>query len=72
MKQKTTPPILLDIMRNGWFLCQLKYTKRGWPEVIDGKTVEVHDLDDIKRFVETQRPSLRNTDYNITFAKQRV
>ena len=27
----------IDVMENGRFLCQLHYTRRGFPVVIDGK-----------------------------------
>ena len=65
-------PILLDIIKNGRFYKQLKYTKRGFPQIIDGKIVETHDASDIKKFVEESLPSLVGKDYNIKFAKQRV
>ena len=65
-------PILLDIIKNGRFYKQLKYTKRGFPQIIDGKIVETHDARDIKKFVEESLPSLVGKDYNIKFAKQRV
>ena len=65
-------PILLDIIKNGRFYKQLKYTKRGFPQIIDGKIVETHDARDIKKFVEESLPSLVGKNYNIKFAKQRV
>ena len=70
----STPPIgiLLDITENGKFLCQLRYTKRGFPEMIDGRLTEVHDIADIQKFVFQQRPFLRHLKIRIEFAKQRV
>lgn len=65
-------PLLLDIMVGSKFLCQLKYTKRGFPEFIDGKFIEVHNLDDIKSFIETQRPSLKDKNYRIEFSNQKI
>ena len=65
-------PIILDIIKDGRFYKQLKYTKRGFPQMLDGKIVEAHDADDIKRFVEESLPSLVGKNYNIKFAKQRV
>jgi hypothetical protein len=65
-------PILLDIIKNGRFYKQLKYTKRGFPILIDGKVIETYNSEDIKKFVEESLPSLVGKDYNIEFAKQRV
>lgn len=65
-------PILLDITKNGRFYKQLKYTKRGFPQILDGKIVEAHDAHDIEKFVEESLPSLKGKDYNISFAKQKV
>ena len=65
-------PILLDIIKNGRFYKQLKYTKRGFPMLIDGKVIETYNSDDIKKFVEESLPSLVGKNYNIKFAKQRV
>ena len=65
-------PILLDIIKNGRFYKQLKYTKRGFPMLIDGKVIETYNSEDIKKFVEESLPSLVGKDYNIKFAKQRV
>lgn len=65
-------PILLDIIKNGRFYKQLKYTKRGFPKLIDGKVIETYNSEDIKKFVEESLPSLVGKDYNIEFAKQRV
>ena len=65
-------PIILDIIKEGRFYKQLKYTKRGFPQIVDGKIVETHDVRDIKKFVEESLPSLVGKDYNIKFAKQKV
>jgi hypothetical protein len=65
-------PILLDIIKNGRFYKQLKYTKRGFPMLIDGKVIETYNSEDIKKFVEESLPSLVGKDYNIKFAEQRV
>lgn len=74
-KRQITPPrraLLLDIMLGQRFVCQLRYTKRGMPEMINGQMVEVHQSDDLQAFVEQQRPSLKGKNYNIEFATQRV
>ena len=65
-------PVILDIIKEGRFYKQLKYTKRGFPQMLNGKIVETHDADDIRKFVEESLTSLVGKDYNIEFAKQRV
>lgn len=60
-------PVLLDIMCEGRFLCQLRYNKRGFPQMIDGKFVEVHDQKDIEDFIYFQRPSLKGKNIRIEF-----
>ena len=65
-------PIILDIIKEGRFYKQLKYTKRGFPQMLNGKIVEVHNADDIRKFVEESLLSLVGKNYNIKFAKQRV
>ena len=67
-----TKKILLDVMLNGRFVCQLKYDKRGLPDMVDGKIIEVHNQQEIKDFVFQQRPSLIGKDIVIEFASQRV
>jgi hypothetical protein len=61
--------MLLDIMLNGKFVCQLNYKKKGYYVKMDGKLTEVHSDIDIVNFVERMRPSLRGKKYNICFAK---
>ena len=64
--------ILLDIMLSGRFVCQLRYDKRGFPEMIDGHIEEVYRLEDLEKFVLDKRPSLRGKDIKIEFAKNKV
>lgn len=64
--------ILLDIMHDGRFVCQLRYTKRGFPKIIGGEVREVYESKDIEAFVEQQRPSLKGKDYQIVFTKNKV
>ena len=65
-------PILLDIMLNGRFVCQLRYTRRGFPMVVGGVVTESYDNSDFRKFVEQQRPSLRNKDFKIELAEQKI
>lgn len=77
MGSSITPPsgrkgFFIDVIENGRFLCQLHYTRRGLPVVVDGRTVESHDLRDIEEFVYENRPSLRNRNIHIAFSNNRV
>jgi len=65
-------PILLDIMQGDTFIMQMRYNKRGYPEMIDGKLQEVHKLEDITEFVYSKRPSLRGKGIKIKFSNQQV
>ena len=65
-------PVILDIIKEGRFYKQLKYTKRGFPMLINDKVIETYNSEDIRKFVEGSLPSLVGKDYNIEFAKQRV
>ena len=64
--------ILLDIMLNGRFICQLKYEGMPFPELINGKVVPVYDSEDMERFVFEKRPSLRGKDIRIEFSNQKA
>lgn len=65
--------ILIDVMQDGRFLFQLRYSKRGFPKLVNGEIVETHNFRDIENFVYEQRPSLRGKkNVLITFSNQRV
>ena len=64
--------ILIDVMVCGRFFCQLRYKGTPFPEIINGKVVPVYNADDIKKFIEKERPSLIGKKYNIQFASQQV
>ena len=63
--------MLIDVMKEDYFVCQLKYEKRGFPKIVDGNIIETFDAKDIQKFVESQRPSLKGTNYRIAFSEQR-
>lgn len=65
-------PILLDIMQDGRFLCQMKYPHRGFPQMLDGELVETYNYNDFEKFVFEKRPSLRNKHITILPSTQRV
>lgn len=72
MEQKQ-PPIFIDVMgADGYFICQVKYDRKGWPELIDGNVEEVYDSEEIKAFVYKKRPSLRNKNIKLALSKNRV
>lgn len=64
--------LLLDIMLDGRFKCQLKYEIASFPLVLDGEVVESYDISDLQEFVERERPSLKGKDFKIEFATQKV
>ena len=65
-------PLLLDVMLDGRFLCQLRYAKRGFPMLLDGEVVENHRLEDLESFVYEKRPSLRGKNIKIALSNQSV
>ena len=69
MKKK---PILLDVMQGDRFICQMEYTKRGTPTIVDDKIREVYDMGDIEKFVYESRPSLRGRGVRIAISNSRV
>lgn len=64
--------MLLDIMLDGVYKGQLKYDKRGFPQLINGKVTEVYDYEDLEKFVAEQRPSLKGKPFVVVPTKQRV
>lgn len=64
--------MLLDIMLNGKFICQLNYKKKGYYTKANGKLVEVHSDSEIARFVESVRPSLKGKNYNVCFTNNKT
>ena len=64
--------MLLDIMLNGRFVCQLNYKKKGYYTKTNGKLVEVHSDNEITHFVETMRPSLKGKNYNVCFTNNKT
>jgi hypothetical protein len=64
--------VLIDIMENGRFICQLKYDGMPFPEMIDGEIIPVYDSEDMERFVYEKRPSLRGKDIRIEFSNQKA
>jgi len=63
--------VLLDIMKDDRFVCQLKYGG-GRKQNIDGKIIKVYDVEKLKEFVEECRPSLIGSDYRICFSDNAV
>ena len=68
----TTKPLFLDIMLNGKYICQMKYTGRPTVEFVSGELMPVYDFDDLYRFVDSQRPSLKGKKYSICPTNQRI
>ena len=74
MKTKMLPPptVLLDIVLNGRFLCQLPYRWVGLLEIIDGNPLYVCTEAEVRSFVESKRPSIIGKDFKIELSNQRV
>jgi len=64
--------VLIDVMVDNRFNCQLRYDGAPVPQMINGEVVSTYDADDIKRFVYDKRPSLIGKDVQICFATQQV
>lgn len=71
MMEKTTS-LLLDVMLDDRFYRQLKYSQKGVPIKIDGKTVMKYDLNDIKSFVEDRLPSIKGKNWRVVPSGQRI
>lgn len=68
-----TKPVYLDIMSaDGNFIQQMRYDKRGFPTMLDGKITETYHYKDLEEFVFSKRPSLRNQKIKIIPSEQRV
>lgn len=65
-------PLYIDIMQDGRFLCQLRYPKRGFPVMQEGRIVEEYNFADIEAFVYEKRPSLRDKNIKILLSNQRA
>ena len=50
--------LIFDVMLNGRFVCTLKYKFCPLFPI---------ELDDLKKFIESKRPSLRGKNYRIAF-----
>lgn len=64
--------LLIDVMIGERFICQLRYLGNPFPSVVGGVILPTYDGDDIKRFVEEKRPSLKGKGYRIEFSNQSV
>lgn len=68
-------PILLDVMLDGRFVCQLRYhSDRRFYHLCCQKVVSssLYDSDSLRYFVESRRPSLAGKRYSIRFSNQIV
>ncbi len=73
MKLPEFHPLLIDITLHDRFIHQVRYTKRGWPMKLEGGGImEVHNMEDIRAFIESLYPSLKGKDYHIDFTNQKV
>lgn len=64
--------VLIDIMREGRFICQLSYNQRGYYTKVNGQLLEIHSEKAVKNFVEKRLSSLRGSNYNVCFTNQKI
>ena len=64
--------LLLDVIVDDRFYRQLRYPKRGFPTIIDGKAIETYKVSDFKAFAEEQLPSLKGKNWSIIPSVQRI
>lgn len=72
MSKPAYPPLILDIMLDGRFICQLRYKGYPFPKIIDGKVTLCYEDSDLMRFVFEQRPSLIGKKVCIIPSNQKV
>ena len=63
--------VLLDVMLDNRYVCQLNYDRHGYPELIDGEIIEVFKEDEIRSFIEEKRPSLKGKDFKVSFTNDK-
>ena len=71
MKRKKKP-LLLDVMLNDSFVCQLEYDRKGILEITDKKVKEYYDYNVLEEFVLEKRPTLKNKPFIVLQSKQKV
>ena len=69
---KKTKSILLDVMVDNRCVCQLEYN-RFYPIMLDdGTPMDCVSAEDIQKFIEEKRPSLKYQKYHVEFSNQKV
>ncbi len=69
---KTKNNMFIDVMLKGRFACQLRYSGRPFPLLLNGKVQAAYDFTDIRQFVEEKRPSIKDKDFRIAISNQQV
>ena len=59
-------------MLDGRFYTQVRYNKHGWPELIDGKVIEVHKDSDMEKYVLKKLPFIKNKNYRLRVSDNKV
>lgn len=67
---KAKKSILIDVMLEGRFICQLSYFGHPFPLMHNGKVYAAYDLNNIRQYVEEKRPSLKNKNFQIEISNQ--
>lgn len=66
------PPLLLDIMLDGRFLCQMSYKGNPMPILVNGDVMPLYDTEEIQKYVYQERPSLKGKNINIRFSTKKT
>ena len=67
-----TVTILLDVMLDGYFLCQLQYQEEIRKYIVGGAEIPIPDKHKLRRFVLSRKPFLKGRKYTINETSQRI
>ena len=72
-KKMRPKSIILDVMLDKHFVCQVAYPLTG-KQLIEhnGKILEVMDEAELRNIIETKRPSLKGKNYHVAFTNRKV
>ena len=63
--------ILLDVMVGEHHVCQFTYPCSSI-ELFDGRVIPLVNEDEVQKFIEERRPSLKYKKYHVEFSNQKV
>lgn len=65
-------PVLMDIMLNGRFYCQMPCEAKGDWKIVDGEIKETYDIEKVKTYIESKLPNLKGKNYEVYFTDKKV